>query len=400
MRREQGQVLPIAAFLLVVFLGLVGLAVDVGRLYVAKVELSRAVDAAALAGSLDMPDTAAAQADARAYLTSNLASASATFPAGGSSEFKVAGSRSLGLIFMRVFGFDSLQIRATATVGFGKVYTDAALLVDATGSMGATPCNGSQNNAGCPIKEAKDAASQFVNTLLGGAAGYTKVGYAPFRGCYNPPRTNSSCVPGSAVIDLTTNASTLQTGINATSAVGGNGTNICLAFYQGQQILNGPNRTTSGTVRRALVILSDGDNTYNAAAYGQGQPPSACRPATDPTRSDSDVSSNCLPAQTRERELDAKALALTDQVKAQGVEIYVVGFGVCGTANTSKPNDPGYCNGVGNSDHDNAADRRLLKCVASSTPGTNDHYFEVASASDLPAVFGQIARLIGFRITE
>jgi len=400
MRRENGQVLPIAAMLLVAFLGLVGLAVDVGRLYVAKVELSRAVDAAALAGSLDMPDTSAAQDDARAYLTQNLASASATFPASGTSAFKVTGSRSVGLIFMRVFGFDSQQIRASATVGFGKVYTDAALMVDATGSMGASPCNGSQDNAGCPIKEAKDAAGQFVDTLLGGAAGYTKVGYAPFRGCYNPPRTNSGCVSGAAVIGLTTNASTLRTGISATSALGGTGTNVCLAFYEGSQILNGPNRTTTGTVRRALVILSDGDNTYNAASYGQGQPPSECRPNTDPTRSDSDVSSNCLPGQTRERELDTKALTLAKQLKAQGVEIYVVGFGVCSTANTSKPNDPGYCNGVGNSDHDNAADRRLLKCVASSTPGTNDHYFEVASASDLPAVFGQIARVIGFRLTE
>lgn len=398
MNREHGQVLPIAALLLVGFLGMVGIAVDVGRLYVAKVELSRAVDSAALAGSLDMPDTASAEAAARAYLSTNVPAASASFPSGSGSEFRVSGARSIGMIFMRAFGFETVSVNAAASVGFGKVYTNAVLMLDSTGSMGDSPCNGSQNNAGCPIKEAKDAAGQFVDTLLGGAPGYTKVGYAPFRGCYNPPRTYNGCVPGAAVINLTTNAATLHGGINATSSVGGTGTNVCLAFYEGEQIMNGPNHTTSGTVRRALVILSDGDNNYNAISYGQGQPDSSCRPDTDPTHSD--PSGSCAPAQTRERQLDAKTLAVANQLKAQGVEIYVVGFGVCGTANTSKPNDPGYCNGVGDPDHDNAADRRLLKCTASSTPGTNDHYFEVASASSLPSVFGQIARLIGFRLTE
>ncbi len=345
-----------------------------------------------------MPDTASAQVQARAYMAANLPAATASFPSSGSGQFRVSGSRSVGTIFMRALGFKSVSISANATVGFGKVYTDAVLMLDSTGSMGDSPCNGSQNNAGCPIKEAKDAAGQFVDTLLGGTAGYTKVGYAPFRGCYNPPRNFSGCVPGAAVINLSSDASVLHGGINATSSVGGTGTNVCLAFYEGQQIIDGPNHSTSGTVQRALVILSDGDNNYNAISYGQGQPPSACRPDTDPTQSD--PSGSCAPARTRERELDAKTLAVANQLKAEGVEIYVVGFGVCGTANTSKPSDPGYCNGVGNSDHDNAADRRVLKCTASSAAGTNDHYFEVGSASDLPSVFGQIARLIGFRLTE
>jgi Flp pilus assembly protein TadG len=44
------------ALLAVALIGMVGLALDVGRLMVAKAELRRAVDAAALAGALKLSD--------------------------------------------------------------------------------------------------------------------------------------------------------------------------------------------------------------------------------------------------------------------------------------------------------------------------------------------------------
>jgi hypothetical protein len=83
-------------------------------------------------------------------------------------------------------------------------------------------------------------------------------------------------------------------------------------------------------------------------------------------------------------------------MKANGVEVYVVGLGVCGTANSN------LCNPslIGGTSSDNTADRNLLKCVASSTAGTNDHYFEVQTASQLPDTFATIARLIGFRLIK
>jgi hypothetical protein len=397
--RESGQVLPILAMLVVVLIGLLGLAIDVGRLYVAKAELSRSLDAAALAGVLELPDQGAAQSRAAAYLSKNLPGATASYPESSSqSVFKVNGTRNVPLVFMRVFGFDAMDVKAGAAAGFGGVPLDAALILDGTSSMGDSPCNGAQSNAGCPIKEAKDAATGFVNTLLTGKDSMTQVGYAPYRGCYNPPRQYASCVPSSMVVDLDDDAAVLQTGITNTKAEGGTGTNICLGLYQAQSMLFGPNAQEGENVIRAAVILTDGDNNYNSVTYGNGSPPTDCRPNTNP--SGSDPSGTCRPAQTRERELDAKTLALANALKAQGVDIYVVAFGVCAVDNTSKPSDPGYCNGVGNSDHDNAADRRLLKCVASSTDGTNDHYFEVGSASDLPDVFAKIARKLAFRLTE
>jgi len=45
-------------------------------------------------------------------------------------------------------------------------------------------------------------------------------------------------------------------------------------------------------------------------------------------------------------------------------------------------------------------DRNMNKCIASSTPGTNDHYFEAPAPEDIPAVFNAIASSIAFRLIE
>jgi hypothetical protein len=56
--------------------------------------------------------------------------------------------------------------------------------------------------------------------------------------------------------------------------------------------------------------------------------------------------------------------------------------------------------GTGSSNPDGVADHRLLKCIASSAPGTNDHYYETATASELPEIFTSIAQSIAFRLIE
>jgi hypothetical protein len=271
------------------------------------------------------------------------------------------------------------------------------MIVDATGSMGDAPCNSAQNNTGCPIKEAKDAAKGFVNTLTSGSRSSAQIGYAPYRGCYDPPRSFACCVPSSMIVPLSGAAGGVNSGIDRTSATGGSGTNVCLGLWQAQQLLSGSGAQTGTDVVRSAIILTDGDNNYNAVSYGNGAPAADCRPDTDPSRSD--PSASCGNAQTRERELDRKTIAVADALKAQGVAVYVVAFGTCGT-DDGRIADSTWCANVGNADHDNTADRRLLKCAASSTVGSNDHYFEVPSATDLPEVFQQIARAIGFRLTE
>jgi hypothetical protein len=399
-RTSKAQALPLVAMLLVAFIGLLGLALDLGRLYVARTELSRAIDSAALAGVIELPNIDAAQDKAETYLEDNQPDAIASFPAtDGSYQLRVKGTRTVPTLFMSVFGIGSINIDATATAGYGVVPVDSVIAIDATGSMGAAPaCNSNDNNSGCPIWEAKNAASAFVDVLLDGGSpsDSTLIGINPFRGCYNPPRTNAGCVPGGWVIDLSGNQGLIDAKITDIQAQGGTGTNVCLGLNKANSTLFGAGAHTEPNTLRFIIILTDGDNTYNAASYGNGEPPTVCRPTTSPQNSDGDVSSNCTSAQTRERQLDTKTKTLADSIKATDVEIYVVGFGVCGSSNTN------LCNTslIGGTSHDNTADRNLLKCIASSSSATNDHYFEVANASLLPDVFEQIASAIAFRLVE
>ena len=67
-RREQhGQVLPLVALMALLLVGFVGFAVDMGRVFVAKQELQRAVDASALAAGQYLPDTASGYSAAVTY---------------------------------------------------------------------------------------------------------------------------------------------------------------------------------------------------------------------------------------------------------------------------------------------------------------------------------------------
>ncbi len=405
--KQRGQILPMVALMAVVLVAIIGLAIDIGRIMIAKAELVRAVDAAALAGVLKLPNLADVEAEVNVYMAANEPDATVDVPTSPAErQVKVVGHKQVNLTFMSVLTLlpgidleDPVTVSAEAIAGYGVQPVDTYLSIDATGSMGASPCNQGQNNDGCPIKEAKEAAQGFADILLDDTPGssHTQVGVGPFRGCYNPPRNYPHCVPpGLMVADLTDNKSLVMAKIEDISAQGGTGTNVCLGMLKGQEILFGPNGQTASNTLKVLVVLTDGDNTYNAASYGQGAPPEECRPTTSPWHSDYYVGTSCYSAQTRERQLDTKTMALADELKAQGVEIYVVGFGACGTPNSNLC-DPGL---IGGTSHDNTADRNLAKCIASSTAGTNDHYFEVPDAEDLPNVFSQIARNIAFRLIK
>jgi Flp pilus assembly protein TadG len=433
------------ALLAVVLIAAVGLAIDVGRIMVAKAQLVRAVDAAALAGVLKLPSLDEATVQVNTYMAQNEPDATWDVPTSpGARQIEVHASKDVDLTFLSVLTIipgidleDPVTVSAEATAGFGIRAVDTYLAIDATGSMGDSPCTATQTQSGCPIKEAKAAAVNFTNILLADAAGScdpdgcTQVGVGAFRGCYNPPRSclydgshsgcsssgRDTCVVASQMLtNLSTNKSYVTSRVNGIWAIGhtsgtsplqpdsGSGTNVCLAMYKGAWGtsfgLFGPSGQTTENTLKILVLLSDGDNNYYAdAEYGNGQPPTECAP-TDPSHSDSQLGSSCYSAQTHEKSLDIKTKALAATLKSQGVEIYVVGFGICGTNNPSQLPTTSYCSGIGNSDHDNTADRRLLKCIASSSAGTNDHYFEAATASQLPDIFSSIAREIAFRLIK
>lgn len=413
---EDAQVLAIFALLAFVIIGLMGLASDIGRIYVARAELGRSVDSAALAGAKQLPDITAADAKARAYISENEPNAAVTvevYPDVPSQQVEVRATKTVNTIFLRALGVGTVNVQNSATAGFGTVPVDAVMAIDATGSMGASPCNGSQNNSGCPIWEAKQAAIGFTNTLL--PATNTVVGNTAFRGCFKPtPGTNTNCVANSTVGDLTGTASTLITKINSVTAVGGTGTNVCGGLDKAAAVLYGTGSHTASNTVRNLVILTDGDNTYNSTSFVSGASPvAACRPSTSPSSSDAFVGTGCSAAgqgsasssnpgsnsETRERQLDTATNNRATQLKALGVQIYVVGFGVCGTSDGQVASSS-YCAVIGNNNPDTYMDQRVNKCMASSSAGTNDHYFQATSATELPGIFQQIAQQIAFRLIK
>jgi hypothetical protein len=260
---------------------------------------------------------------------------------------------------------------------------ETALVIDASQSMG-DGCNGSFSNPGCPIFEAREAADDFVTILLNSGFSSSEIAYAPYRDCYTPPHASNACVPSlnipnngncpgapsSWVVCLSDDEALLKGRINNT--VPESATNICMGLYMAEQLLidPGPGQSTDNSKRRFAVLLSDGENFYSDGS----NPPSACAPTGGGDTS---------------RRLDERTWEQAKELKAEdpSVEIYVIGFNVDGNENGAVYNEAQCDAQIGGSENS----RRLLKCIASSSDGTNDHYYEVDFASDLPDIFQVVA---------
>jgi hypothetical protein len=160
---QRGQSLIIVAFLIVALLAAVGLAVDLGLMYVEKVRLGRAVDAAALAGAQELPDEAAAYDRMVEYLHLNGYDENAedfdlgwAFPDESDCidppcahyHLVVSGTQSVGLTFLRVLNFETVDVSAHA-IGENANRLDVALVIDVSGSMDDDTCSISGLSHGC-----------------------------------------------------------------------------------------------------------------------------------------------------------------------------------------------------------------------------------------------------------
>ena len=113
---DNGYILALTALMLVPLLAFTAFAVDMGAWYAQGTKMQRAVDNAALAGVVWLPDQTAAAAAATAVLQSNgyTGQADFTYPSGG-QQMKVAITRSGTQYFSRIFtGQPSLNRSATA----------------------------------------------------------------------------------------------------------------------------------------------------------------------------------------------------------------------------------------------------------------------------------------------
>ena len=129
--REDGQVLALFAFGLVAFCGLVGMSIDVGQLVYTRTDLQKIADAAALAGSQDLPNASTARASADTYVTKNGGASCqpncATVNAAGDT-ITVTATRHVSYTFLKVIGLSGADLSATARARAGYYVGGAGLL--------------------------------------------------------------------------------------------------------------------------------------------------------------------------------------------------------------------------------------------------------------------------------
>jgi hypothetical protein len=125
---EKGQSIIILALAVVVLLGFVGIAIDVGRLYGTRIQLSRAVDAAALAGVLELPELDDADSRARQFMRTNgyepgnLTVWSVTSGGGVSVStsryLTVTAQLPMETMFLRFVGWETVEVPALAVAEY------------------------------------------------------------------------------------------------------------------------------------------------------------------------------------------------------------------------------------------------------------------------------------------
>lgn len=465
--RERGQILPLMALVLVLLMGMVGLAIDLGRMYVTKTQLSRSLDAAALAGAKELPSTANATTKAQQYLNINMPQAQFLTPLIDVPNQKVTinAKAPVKTIFLRLVGIDTIDVVADAQAGASNAGSsalplDAVVLLDDTGTMGSgctdtqrTVVSTDQTSPLCPIGMTRNGAKAFIDVLAqnGTLPPATHVGYLSFRGCYadtniNPYTEAASpswnvlrgCVKLGDTIALSNSVAAIKSRIDTMEAAGGfPGTNLCLGLARGYKTISGAG--SQAGARKVLVILTDGENRYSDNAYnnravttttGSRQvgnaapntyPTSNAAPQTNGAPPADATVDSCYPAGSaydqdstdygadydkRTNYLDVHTLAQADAMKAAGVEVFVIGFGVNGPSDLGTSCNAAMRGRVGTyaarqvtGSGDTQGDRELAKCLASSKAGSNDHYFET-DASGLPAAFTTIATQISYRLLK
>jgi Flp pilus assembly protein TadG len=151
---ESGGIIALVAVAMVMMLASTGLAVDLGRGYVERVRLGRAVDAGSLAAARALRlGQAAAQSEAAAVAKANGVqsgggvSTSIEFGINNRGENTVTmrANRTIPTIFMKVLGQNDLDLGVSATAAVPPI--DLVLVLDQSGSLGATNSFGSLQTA-------------------------------------------------------------------------------------------------------------------------------------------------------------------------------------------------------------------------------------------------------------
>jgi len=409
-RSRKGSASTMVVLLLPVLLGMAGIAIDMGNMYMTHTRLQAAVDAGALAGSLELPydpdlTKGIVKQAVNDMVAANMESAEVTTVEAGTEirSVEITARADVNLLLMGVLGLSGQTVEAHAAAGFNKL--EVVFAVDNSGSM-----------KGTPITMVKEASIALTDLLIpDGTSPDTKVGLVAFRGkvrlgddadgfeagCYNADgslnegihedfmddywalpsyyrsRINlDTCSDLPEALALSKDKSKIIASINTQTATGAaSGTVIPEGIKWARHILTPEAPYTQGgdkeDFRKIMILLTDGDTedgecggTYRAsyrpnnywtnAYFGSGRDDAHC--------DDGGV-------------LNTDMLTEAQLAKDAGIEIFTIRFGSSDNVDVS-----------------------LMKQAASSKPGTDDHYFDAPSVYDIPDVFKQIGKQLGWRL--
>ena len=272
-QNQRGAVLIVFGLLLVVLVGFVALGMEVGRWYLVRAELSKGVDAAALAGAKNISNPyvtvdAIVQDIGKENFPPGYAETPGTGAAGSilfttqnvdSKSIKVTGAVNAQAILARLFGVNQIAVNTQGVAQKNEV--EIMMILDRSGSM-----------AGTPLSDLKTAATSFLDYFTE-TQDTDKMGLISF-------------ATGVTVdLPLTTNyVSAMTTKINAMNATGA--TNAEYAIDQA----DGPSGFTDQTgipgdkrKQQYMIFFTDGHPTafsgkfrrngidYDAVVMGTGQ---------------------------------------------------------------------------------------------------------------------------------
>ena len=368
---------------LVGILGIVGLGMDAGMLYLAHSRLQTATDSAALAGSLELPydpeiSNGRVESAVNDFLNRNYprGQIEEIVPGGETRSVKVLASADVPMRFLGLMGIDSRTVHAEALAGFNNL--EIVFVIDNSGSM-----------KGTPIQMTNMAAESLVDLVLpDGMSPAIKIGLVPFRGkvrigsgvdglpagCRNadgsfsewlreeymepeyryPPHyslhvSSDTCEVIPEVLPLSADKLNIMSAIDTQDARGsGSGTLISEGIKWARNVLSPEEPYTEGSgdddMRKIMIVLTDGDtedgscggrfdvnytpnNYWTNAYYGMG-----------------DMDSHCEDGGA----LNSAMLDEAQAAKDDGIEIFSIRYG----------------------DSD-STDIELMKQIASSKPGTD-----------------------------
>lgn len=372
------------AIALVALCGAAGLALDSGHGYLEKSHLSRAVDAAALAGARGLRK-GEAEAEERALalaVANDVENATVSFGVNpdGESTVTVSATRTVPTWFMRVMGEDQMVVNSTATASVPPL--DLALVLDQSGSMAA---QGAWDDLQAASKDFVDEFSESLDQLA----------------------LVSFQIRGTDRFALSRPfKSTIKSQINAMQSAGD--TNTGEGFRRAYNQLTGPNVRPESI--RVVVFFTDGRPTaFRGSIGGQDRMMAVFTTVANNTirgyfnnpdnlPTDTQASpSGCSPGQTScmgwtqttiRNQSRTYGLQKANEIRSQGIYIFSIGLGNVDTSDPILSPDMDYLRLISNQDGQADAGQPQGKA-----------YF-APSADELDDVFRAVAEDIVVRLTQ